>query len=327
MMTSGVADVAVTRPATGTRWLVFGIKLAVTLAIFGWLLRKFDVSDVLAHFVAVDFSLLGAAIALTIAQVLVGALRWHVVLKALGQRIPLLRTTVLFVISVFFNICLPGGVGGDVYRIWQIRRDGAPLMAAVNSVLLDRIFVVFVLLLGILAGYPWIAGRLSGLSFLPFLPLLAGLGLVVMGTIMGLDCILQRWRRFRPVDALAILGRDVRRVALLLPSNAVAVALAAASIAFYCASVYLVAQSLRVPLSLGDCLLVVPPVMLLMLLPVTIAGWGLREGGMVVVLGAMGVVPQAAFAVSILIGVVVMVVSLAGGALWLLQAGDERRWR
>jgi len=59
-------------------------------------------------------------------------------------------------------------------------------------------------------------------------------------------------------------------------------------------------------------------VLLLSLLPISIAGWGVREGAMIACLGLVGVDAASAFAVSALFGLTSVVVGLPGGLVWLL---------
>jgi len=64
--------------------------------------------------------------------------------------------------------------------------------------------------------------------------------------------------------------------------------------------------------------MVVPPVTLIQLLPVSLAGWGVRETALVVALGAFGVPAEAALATSILLGLCMILAGLPGGLIWLV---------
>jgi uncharacterized membrane protein YbhN (UPF0104 family) len=63
----------------------------------------------------------------------------------------------------------------------------------------------------------------------------------------------------------------------------------------------------------------VPLAGLIMVIPISIAGWGVREGVMVVGFGYLGVAPEAALALSILYGLLMLVVALPGGIVWALK--------
>ena len=79
----------------------------------------------------------------------------------------------------------------------------------------------------------------------------------------------------------------------------------------------LVGDSLGVPLSFVTWLAIVPPVSLIQLAPVSLAGWGVREAAMVVVLAGFGVPAAAALAISVLMGLALIVLGLPGGLIWL----------
>ena len=80
--------------------------------------------------------------------------------------------------------------------------------------------------------------------------------------------------------------------------------------------VYLLALDARVDISLLDCLLILPPVMLISALPISIAGWGVREGAMIVGLGLAGVPGEQALALSIQFALAGSAVSLLGAIPW-----------
>jgi uncharacterized membrane protein YbhN (UPF0104 family) len=64
--------------------------------------------------------------------------------------------------------------------------------------------------------------------------------------------------------------------------------------------------------------------MLVSMAPISLAGWGVREGAMIVGLGLAGIVPADALAVSVAYGLLQLALGLLGGALWLLVAPPGR---
>jgi hypothetical protein len=64
-------------------------------------------------------------------------------------------------------------------------------------------------------------------------------------------------------------------------------------------------------------MMIVPPVTLLQLVPISLAGWGVREAALVVALGWFGVPAEAALAISVLVGLCLILVGLPGGLIWL----------
>ena len=84
-------------------------------------------------------------------------------------------------------------------------------------------------------------------------------------------------------------------------------------------------RGLGIHVSLGHFLVLIPPVMLVSMVPVSIAGWGVREGAMVGALGFVSVGADEALALSVLFGLVVMVVGLPGGLIWFLTGKERAR--
>jgi hypothetical protein len=64
-------------------------------------------------------------------------------------------------------------------------------------------------------------------------------------------------------------------------------------------------------------MMIVPPVTLLQLVPISLAGWGVREAALVVALGWFGARAEAALAISVLVGLCLILVGLPRGLIWL----------
>jgi uncharacterized membrane protein YbhN (UPF0104 family) len=84
------------------------------------------------------------------------------------------------------------------------------------------------------------------------------------------------------------------------------------------AAIWLTSLSLGIDLGIMDSLAVLPAVMLASALPISIAGWGVREGGMVVGLGLLAIGSSDAALVSIIFGLLVLGLGLLGGVVWLV---------
>ena len=76
-------------------------------------------------------------------------------------------------------------------------------------------------------------------------------------------------------------------------------------------------------LSIIDYMILIPPTILAMTLPISIAGWGVREGTMVYLFGYVGVAPEAALTLSVLFGLVSMLPGFVGGVFWLADGGKK----
>ena len=78
---------------------------------------------------------------------------------------------------------------------------------------------------------------------------------------------------------------------------------------------WVLGRSIDSTLSLAEAMVLCPPVFLIATLPISIAGWGVRETAMVVALAYAGVESSVALAISVALGVTVLVGSLPGAAM------------
>jgi hypothetical protein len=81
-----------------------------------------------------------------------------------------------------------------------------------------------------------------------------------------------------------------------------------------------VVQSIAAPVSFGQTFLLIPPIMLITLMPISIAGWGVREATMGLAFGFAGLSANEGVNVSLLFGAVLFIVGAIGGLVWILSA-------
>lgn len=79
-------------------------------------------------------------------------------------------------------------------------------------------------------------------------------------------------------------------------------------------------RSIAAPAAFEQLFLLVPPIMLITMLPISIAGWGVREATMMVAFGYAGLAPTDGTVVSLLFGASSFVVGAIGGLIWILSA-------
>jgi hypothetical protein len=297
------------------------LRLFVTASLLWLLASRFDFEHALEMVGRVSPVLLAVALMAMVASVLVTAVRWQMILAAEGPPPPLGSLTRLLFIGLFFNQVLPTGVGGDAVRAWRCYRLGIPLGAAVRSVLLDRASGFIVMVAIYAASLPALLRALPDPGAQASIVAVLGVALAGLLALPLIHFLPARLMHLPGLAALVDLSRaaqrliaDPRRCAAMLGLSILAVGLAI--FAFK-----LVGDSLGVPLSLVTWLIIVPPVSLIQLAPVSLAGWGLREAAMVVVLAGFGVSAAAALAISVLMGLALIVLGLPGGLIWLVDWG------
>jgi glycosyltransferase 2 family protein len=298
-------------------------KGAISALLIWLLVRNRDLGALLREMLDVERAPLLAAGLLLFALALPVAQRWSVVLGRLDAPLGFRRSFPICLVGNFFNIALPSSIGGDAMRMWLAFRAGVPGRAAVTSVVIDRLAGVGALLILVAAGL--LALLLRGDT--PALALGAAtllvLGCCGLGAALLLDRLPARLRRFKPVRSAVQFAAEARAV-LLAPATALPVILLSlANQLGYVLVVWLLARGLGLPIDATQCLIVVPFAILAGTLPVSIAGWGMREGAFVAGFGFFGIAAAQALALSVLLGLLTIVVALPGGVVWLLLGGRK----
>jgi uncharacterized protein (TIRG00374 family) len=248
--------------------------------------------------------------------------RWRIIMRLFGPALPLRRSIRLFFEGYFFNNALPSTIGGDGVRIYRASRMGLPLSASVNGVLLDRITGLTGLFILVAAGQPLLYSHIDDPATRLVFATVLFAGILGIATLILARRLPERLipaRLREPVHKLS----EATHAAYLHPAISLPVlGLAVGVQGLIVLSVYVIAIGLGLDVGLFESLVLVPAVILLSTVPVSIGGWGLREGLMVFALGLAGVPADAALSVSILFGLAQIAAGLPGGILWL-SAGNN----
>jgi len=307
------------------KWLAIALKFLVSGGLIWFIMKGIDLEAAIVRLREVDPLMLVLAIGIMGVQTCLGTLRWRAVTIAIEAPLTFLASLRLFYIGMFFSQALPGGTGGDAVRMYMGYRSGLPLRGAINGVMLERLATVVALVLLVDITQPFFnpPSTSSNLTLLRSASVIITLGAVFgVSFMMVLDRLPEGFRKWKIVRGLGYLADDARKV-FLRAGNAMAVItwgiLGHINLSF---SVYLLATGLGLDVTLLDCLILVPPVVLVTTVPISIGGWGIREGAMVMAFGLINVPAEGALVLSILVGLVGLGISLPGGLVWLL--GRER---
>lgn len=313
-------------PTPGTRAIRSAtvIKAVISIALIGWLATRVDVSPLLSRFAAMDMTAALAAVAVMFGQLVLTAWRWRLVADRIGGPLPPGPALRLTLIGQFFSQTLPSAIGGDGVRAWLASRLGISLPKAIAGMFADRVAALIVLVGFVGAMLPWLHARIGDVRLVAAAALLVAATMAAAAILIGLGdkigVLLGRSRWTRPVAEPATALRTVLRG----PGSLQIVALSALVHLGVILGAFLIARSLRIGVDFVDCLVLIPPIVLLTTLPVSIAGWGVREGAAVVGFGLIGTDAADALAISVAFGLVQIVIGLPGGLLWLMDGRPGR---
>ena len=204
-------------------------------------------------------------------------------------------------------------------RVRGAALGGLPLGVATSSVLIQRLTGVLALALVMLCALPAVwsslvqpAPRLALLMAAPCI----GAGLLVLGVqATQARRLATRAAGASSVHARHVMAPDRRQRNARLLAEILALGMAAATAGLGAA--WAIGLGLGLSLPLEAYLALGGAAVLLTILPVSIAGWGLREVGMVALFAGVGVGTEKALLLSLLYGAALMIASLPGGVLWV----------
>jgi hypothetical protein len=303
------------------RILLSTIKILVSAALLYFALRKANFSDLASRIDVDSLGWIGLAIAVTLLQIFVGVLRWREVSAECGAPLGTMQAMRYNMIGAFFNQTLPSSIGGDAVRLWLVARAGAGWRAATYSIFVDRAIGLIALAIIIVASLPWSYSLISdsygrsALLFVDFAALAGGVGFLIVGKLPW--PWLKTWWGTHHIHACAVIANRV------IFSRERGPAIAVLSILVHVLAVVIawcVVRSIAAPVLFGQIFQLIPPVMLITMLPISIAGWGVREATMGLAFGYAGLMTNEGINVSLLFGAVYFIVGAFGGLVWIFSA-------
>lgn len=308
------------------------LRVLVSAALLVAVLAYADVGAVARALRDADWSWFLGALGLMAVAAVVGALRWRVLLHEAGLDVSRLRAVRTFAGALVLNNVLPTSIGGDALRTWLVGKESGRLVRAATATIVDKLTALFCLY-----GVAWVAlafDREAVPSSVVHIFVWLTIGLVgalvvaVLGAA-GVRPILRRLpERVRDMlrDTWVTLhtwGRSPRTIVLV-------VALGLAYQVLAVLVLVMVGKTVGVELSFALAAVSTAVVLVAMLIPISIGGLGVREGGYVLLLGKAGIDAADATSLSLLSAAVIVLAGagvVAGTAAWDAVQVRERRAR
>jgi uncharacterized membrane protein YbhN (UPF0104 family) len=306
-------------------FLVLSARIMVSAALLYFALRGINFAEIQARLTQNSRSWFLGWMALSVltilVQVFLGAMRWQEISVRCQAPLIVRQAFRYNMIGTFFNQTLPSTIGGDAVRLWLVSRTGAGWRLATYSVLVDRAIGLIALAIVVVFSLPWSyqligdeRGRLA-LVLVDLAAVSAGLGFLLLGYLPW--PWLKTWWPTRHVYACSLVANQVifnyragpKIAALSLSVHVLTV------VSTWCA-----VRSISAPADFEQMFMLVPPIALITMLPISIAGWGVREATMMVAFGYAGLNQTDGTMVSLLSGTASFVVGILGGLVWILRS-------
>ncbi len=264
-----------------------------------------------------------AAFGMMIFGVVIRAFRWQLLLKSIDAPVPLGELIQLYFISFLFNNLIPTGmVGGDAIRMLELSRQTERSSDAVTSVVVDRYLGLLSLqaiaLLALLTNWNAVPTGIGYFTVAIFLGgMVAGYLLLNRPLYLNLRERLSLFRRLTDIKFIGNLFESFQRYPLAGIGRAYGIALIfnVTLIIMYA----FIGRAVGMPVSFVQFAIIVPITSLFLLLP-SFAGIGWRELSFQTFYQPLGVSPEMAVAMSLLVYFVGQFsTGVIGGVIYLIR--------
>jgi hypothetical protein len=234
----------------------------------------------------------------------------------MGENLPILFASKNVFIGMFFNQFLPSTFGGDFYRIFLTKKYGISLTVASFSIISDRIFGFLGLLILCLIGTPFIlyySNNYSLILSILFILFLFTFGLLIIYLLQFIPYKIKITYYLNELSKKILELLNLKKYKLKILS--ISFVLHILNILFF----YLMTLASSLDIDLFTWFIIIPPVILISSMPISIGGWGVREGAMIIALVELGINEVDAIMLSLSYGFALLIAGLLGGILWIFD--------
>jgi uncharacterized protein (TIRG00374 family) len=303
------------------------LKLIFSFSILAFLLIKEvrikDIPDALAN---IDIFWLVLSFSLHALGLLISAYRWQILIRAQGDLVPLGFLAKSYLVGNFFNLFLPTRFGGDIVRIWDGSRYSQSLLKSSAIVVVERFTGVIILLSFALT------------VSLMRLDMAQGLPIIWISLIVGSIGLLAAVLFFTPIAAFflekipekGVLPKfkskilEFRRVVLVYREKKRAFFLALFWAFLLQVNVilhyYLAGKAFHLGIPPLDYFIFIPIILLILTIPVTISGLGLRELLFILIFATYGIAEHVAISFSLIADFgFTLIIGAIGGIIFITR--------
>ncbi|MCK6628109.1 MAG: flippase-like domain-containing protein [Anaerolineae bacterium] len=299
------------------------LKIVISVSLLSFIFSSLDMEAFFTIVSRANPWWLLAALAMMMLGVVIRAYRWQILLAAIGVIVPLAELTNIYFIGFLFNNLLPSGLGGDAMRMVELSRHSERISDAVTSVVVDRFLGLSALqaiaLIALVADWGEIPPAVAYFTIVIFLGgLVIGYLLINRPLYTALRARVGLFRQMSDIKMIGNLAESFQRYPIGALGRAYLVSFLF-NLSLIAMNVF-IGTALSAPVNLVQYAVFVPITSLVLLLPISFAGLGVREETYRRLFSQVGVSPEVAVAMSLLVYVFGNICTgLIGGVIYLLR--------
>ena len=296
-------------------------RAGLTLALLGYLASQIDMTEAARGIVTIKPAHLAGALGLVAFDRTLMLCRWVLLVRRANMALSLKSTVWVFLVGSYLGNLLPSGVGSDAARAYLLSRRTERGVESIALVAIDRYLglcsLAVLATIGLVVWTSQTDPELQRWSYL-----LAGVVIAGAVGLLWADRVLRtlvpaRWDRPRWATQALRLADALGQYRDRLPLVSLLLALSVVVQVVRVLQAYVLGRGLGIDVSFSYYLAVMPIGILAILLPVSIAGFGVGQSVIVWLLRPVGVPDEQSFALSTLFILTGLLSTLPGALLYL----------
>ena len=301
------------------------LKFAICFGLIYFVISKVDYGPlkVIVRDLRIEFCI--AIIGVLYVENLIKASKWHTLLQAKNINLSILRIIQVDFASTFLSLFVPSTISLDLFRAYSLSKEVASKKQTASSIIVDRSLSLFALIvvanISVILFYKTIA--VPEVVYVSISTLLGFVAVVLIINSRFVIRFLRRYettiKRYKILHKLEELRGSVNEYKLhrskLIKVFFLSVAMQTLRIVVY----YLASLAVNANIPFHYFMIFTPIMMFFVMLPISLAGIGMRESSFVYFFAKVGVLGTIAFAIPALVSLMVVISVLPGGLIIALK--------
>ncbi|MEF8873800.1 MAG: lysylphosphatidylglycerol synthase transmembrane domain-containing protein, partial [Candidatus Thermoplasmatota archaeon] len=305
------------------------IKIIVSISLISYVIYSAGPYKIWDEIKNINLLFFLIVIGITIVKVGISAKKWQILLKAKGEIKDFLHVWKIYYIGTFFNLFLPTNVGGDIVKAHKMSKVSKKSIEAYSSVFMERFTgLIAILSLAIAASTLYFSELpidIILVIYVVFLPLII-LSFITIWKESVVDkfksLIKRLFKNFNPFSIREKLLKLYSSISLYTKKKRTLGYALLISFAFHTMLIltnYILALSIGINVSIEYFFIFIPITAVLLFLPISIRGFGVREVLYVYFFTQVGATTAQAVSLSFLVQLLGIISSLIGGFVYLFS--------
>lgn len=308
------------------KYIIFIVRVLLTVTFLSFILKTVDFPKTIRLTQSLDIVYAIYAFVLILLIRIIMAIRWHYILSKNNIRVSLKEIIYITYISSSFGQVLPGGLGTDLLRGYQLSKAYGHIAEISGSIVIDRLIGICSMFLLALIGA--VLAEVLGISTGLITALLIINGILVFGfSLVQPICKKLNSSNFGKKSAVKTIDKiwsafaDRKKVFELLPG---VLSLSLFVQIMRCFVFYFLYLAYGYSVNVIYFIIFIPILFVIILIPVSIAGLGIREGTLIYFFSTLQIGPEISTGVGIIFHALQVLACLPGFFFWFFRSRASR---